>query len=258
MSGFEGKVASVTGGGSGLGEAIAKSLSAKGVKVVVSDINLEGAQRVAKEITGAGGTARAIKHDTAKAEDNERVVAHAVSTYGALHYAVNNAGIGQAGEFLKTPEDQWDRVLDINLGGVVNGCRAFGKRLVERGTGGHIVNVSSMAAFAPLKSLNAYCTSKAAVYMFSDCLRAELDAACRSRCRIGARLVLPVDDPRMVIRGKHIPDEQRVIGVVQREPALGGRSIGQHWRVRLPAGNRVEIAQREIDAVVARRIRPLK
>jgi NAD(P)-dependent dehydrogenase (short-subunit alcohol dehydrogenase family) len=59
----------------------------------------------------------------------------------------------------------------------VNGCRSFGRRLVERGTGGHIVNVSSMAAYAPLQSLNAYCTSKAATYMFSDCLRAELDAA---------------------------------------------------------------------------------
>ena len=68
-------------------------------------------------------------------------------------------------------------MLDINLGGVVNGCRSFGRRLVERGTGGHIVNVSSMAAYTPVQSMNAYCTSKAAVYMFSDCLRAELDAA---------------------------------------------------------------------------------
>ena len=68
-------------------------------------------------------------------------------------------------------------MLDVNLGGVVNGCRAFGRRLVERGTGGHIVNVSSMAAYAPLQSLSAYCTSKAATFMFSDCLRAELDAA---------------------------------------------------------------------------------
>ena len=90
---------------------------------------------------------------------------------------VNNAGIGQAGNFLDTPAEQFDRVLDVNLGGVVNGCRAFGRRLAERGTGGHIVNVSSMAAYAPLQSLSAYCTSKAATYMFSDCLRAELDAA---------------------------------------------------------------------------------
>jgi NAD(P)-dependent dehydrogenase (short-subunit alcohol dehydrogenase family) len=90
---------------------------------------------------------------------------------------VNNAGIGQAGAFLDTPAGQWDRVLDVNLGGVVNGCRSFAERLVERGIGGHIVNVSSMAAYPPLQVMSAYCTSKAAVYMFSDCLRAELDAA---------------------------------------------------------------------------------
>ena len=90
---------------------------------------------------------------------------------------VNNAGIGQAGDFLDTPAEEFNRVLDINFGGVVNGCRAFARRLVDRGTGGHIVNVTSMAAWAPQQSMNAYCTSKAAVYMFSDCLRAELDAA---------------------------------------------------------------------------------
>jgi NAD(P)-dependent dehydrogenase (short-subunit alcohol dehydrogenase family) len=82
-----------------------------------------------------------------------------------------------AGSFLDTPADEFDRVLEVNLGGVVNCCRAFARRLVERGTGGHVVNVASMAAYAPLSSLSAYCTSKAAVYMFSDCLRAELDAA---------------------------------------------------------------------------------
>ena len=90
---------------------------------------------------------------------------------------VNNAGIGQAGSFLDTPAQEWDRVLDVNLGGVVNGCRSFAQRMVDRGPGGHVVNVSSMAAYAPLQAMNAYCTSKAAVYMFSDCLRAELDSA---------------------------------------------------------------------------------
>jgi NAD(P)-dependent dehydrogenase (short-subunit alcohol dehydrogenase family) len=97
--------------------------------------------------------------------------------HGVPDIVVNNAGIGQAGEFLDTPAEQFDRVLDVNFGGVVNGCRAFARRLVDRGTGGHIVNVASAAAWTPQQSMNAYCTSKAAVYMFSDCLRAELDAA---------------------------------------------------------------------------------
>ncbi len=115
--------------------------------------------------------------DVSDAEAVERFADQVCAEHGVPDIVVNNAGIGQAGEFLDTPADQWERVLDVNLGGVVNGCRAFGKRLVERGAGGHIVNVASMAAYSPSKSLNAYCTSKAAVYMFSDCLRAELDDA---------------------------------------------------------------------------------
>ena len=91
MRGMSGKVAIVTGGGSGLGEAISKQLATEGVKVVLSDIDLKSAERVVKEIEGAGGIATAIHQDTAKAEDSEKVVAHAVSTYGALHYAINFA-----------------------------------------------------------------------------------------------------------------------------------------------------------------------
>ena len=124
MKGIAGKVAIVTGGGSGLGEAIAKLLATHKAKVIVSDIKFEAAQRVVQEITKAGGSATAFRQDTARAEDNERVVAHAVSTYGALHYAVNNAGIGGA----QAPAGEvdladWERVIAINLNGVLYGLR---------------------------------------------------------------------------------------------------------------------------------------
>ena len=87
---------------------------------------------------------------------------------------VNNAGIGHSGTFLQTTEKEWQRVLDVNLWGVIHGCRAFGALMVERGRGGHIVNLASAAAYLPSKVLAAYATSKAAVLMLSDCLRAEL------------------------------------------------------------------------------------
>ena len=124
MSDFDGKVAIVTGGGSGLGEAISKELATKGARVIVSDINTAGAERVTQEITDAGGTASAIEQDTARPADSEKVVRHAVDTYGGLHLAVNNAGIGgpqaPAGE---TDLETWDKVIGINLNGVLYGMR---------------------------------------------------------------------------------------------------------------------------------------
>lgn len=103
MAQFTDKVALVTGGGSGIGEATAKELAAKGAKVVVLDLDLAAAERVAAEIGGSGGTAAACQGNTAAKEDNQKAVQFAVDTYGKLNYAVNNAGIGgkpaPAGEY---------------------------------------------------------------------------------------------------------------------------------------------------------------
>jgi NAD(P)-dependent dehydrogenase (short-subunit alcohol dehydrogenase family) len=168
---------SVTGAGSGIGRATAIEFARLGAEVVVSDIDGVRVRETAKDIAALGGIAHAYTLDVSDADAVEAFADEVCQEHGVPDIVVNNAGVGQAGRFVDTPADEWDRVLDVNLGGVVNGCRAFARRLVERGTGGHIVNVASAAAFAPLQSLNAYCTSKAAVYMFSDCLRAELDAA---------------------------------------------------------------------------------
>ena len=167
----------MTGAGSGIGRETALAFAREGAELIVSDIDEASVKDTAAQIAARGGIAHAYTLDVADADAVERFAEEVCADHGVPDIVVNNAGIGQAGAFLDTPREQWDRVLDINLGGVVNGCRAFARRLVDRGTGGHIVNVASMAAYAPLQSLNAYCTSKAAVYMFSDCLRAELDAA---------------------------------------------------------------------------------
>ena len=162
MTGLGGKVAIVTGGGSGLGEAIARSLAGKGVKIVVSDINLKGAERVAAEIEGSGGTASAVAHDTARPEDSERVVAHAVSTYGALHYAVNNAGIGGAAAPAGEVDlADWKRVIDINLNGVLYGMRHQIPAMLKAGArGSAIVNMASIHGTVAAPGNGAYTAAK--------------------------------------------------------------------------------------------------
>jgi NAD(P)-dependent dehydrogenase (short-subunit alcohol dehydrogenase family)/pimeloyl-ACP methyl ester carboxylesterase len=174
---FGDTLVSVTGAGSGIGRETAYAFAREGAELVVSDIDEAAVKETAAEITSRGGIAHSYVLDVSDTDAVEDFAERVSAEHGVPDIVVNNAGIGHAGQFLDTPAEQFDRVLDVNLGGVVNGSRAFGRRLVERGTGGHIVNVSSMAAYAPLQSLSAYCTSKAATFMFSDCLRAELDAA---------------------------------------------------------------------------------
>lgn len=174
---FGDMLVAVSGAGSGIGRATACAFAADGAEVVISDIDEAAVNATAAQIRAAGAVAHPYVLDVADAAAVERFADEVCAAHGVPDIVVNNAGIGVAGAFLDVPAEQFDRVLDVNLGGVVNGCRSFARRMVDRGTGGHIVNVASMAAYAPLSSLNAYCTSKAAVYMFSDCLRAELDAA---------------------------------------------------------------------------------
>jgi NAD(P)-dependent dehydrogenase (short-subunit alcohol dehydrogenase family) len=159
----------ITGGGSGIGRATAVAFGKAGARVVVSDVDFAAAKETADLVDG-----HAYEVDV-RSEEAVRTWARQVADeHGVPDVVVNNAGIGHSGSFLSTSTEQWQRVLDVNLWGVVHGCRAFGELMVERGEGGHIVNLSSAAAYLPSKILSAYATSKAAVFMLSDCLRAEL------------------------------------------------------------------------------------
>ncbi len=162
MSSFEDKIALVTGGGSGLGEAIGKAIAAKGGKVVLTDINVAGAERVAAEIVNAGGVASSFRQDTAKPEDSEAAVHFTVETFGALHFAVNNAGIGgaaaPAGE---TDLSDWQRVIDINLNGVLYGMRYQIPAMLEAGASQcAIVNIASIHGMVAAIGNGAYTAAK--------------------------------------------------------------------------------------------------
>jgi NAD(P)-dependent dehydrogenase (short-subunit alcohol dehydrogenase family) len=164
--GFEGKVALVTGGASGIGRAACLAYAREGAKVIVStDSNIAGGEETVQLIKAAGGEATFVKCDVTKAADVEAMVAKAVQLYGGLHYAFNNAGIGPDGGreplvyVADCPEEIWDRTLNINLKGIFL-CMKYEIRQMLKQKYGAIVNNSSLGALKAVPGFGAYDASK--------------------------------------------------------------------------------------------------
>lgn len=172
---FAGQLVLVTGAAGGIGRATALAFAAAGARVIAADRDGAGAAGTARAALAAGAPrAWAETVDVADEQAMEKFAARVEAEYGTVDVLVNNAGVGLSGPFLDTTPEEWRRVLDVNLWGVIHGCRLFGRHMADRGQGGHIVNLASAAAYLPSRALPAYSTSKAAVLMLSESLRAEL------------------------------------------------------------------------------------
>lgn len=161
MSSFEGKVALITGTSSGIGKATAKAFAAKGAKVVLAARRENLLAELASEIEANGGHATYLKTDVSRAGEVERLVDHAVKTFGRLDYGINNAGT--EGEFVpvtEMTEQQWDTVLDANLKGSFLCMKYEARAMLDAGNGGAIVNVGSVNSFLGFGGGTAYAASK--------------------------------------------------------------------------------------------------
>src|SRR4051812_8864468 len=188
MDRVEGRVAVVTGAASGIGLAIAQQLAAGGAHVVMADVDAEAVTRAASVVRGDGGDVEGVELDVRDADAVERLGRHAVERFGGLHIAVNNAGIVNRGNSWELSLDDWHRVIDVNLWGVIHGVRSFVPRILESGGEGHVVNVASMAAVLPQDRLGPYTVAKHGVLGLSDVLRAELAEA---GAPVGVSVVFP-------------------------------------------------------------------
>jgi NAD(P)-dependent dehydrogenase (short-subunit alcohol dehydrogenase family) len=169
---FNGAVAMVTGGASGIGRALAEELAKRGCEVVLIDLQIDLAEQVASAIRTAGGKASAVEIDVTDFPAMEQVVQETLRRTGRLDYMFNNAGIVIGGYVIQYGIGDWNQIIDVNLRGVVNGIQAAYKMMVAQGFG-HIINTASMAGLMPGPGNVAYTTTKHAVVGLSKSLRAE-------------------------------------------------------------------------------------
>jgi NAD(P)-dependent dehydrogenase (short-subunit alcohol dehydrogenase family) len=204
----------ITGAGSGIGRATSLECARVGAAVIAIDIDAGSAEATAEACTRLGADSAAYRCDVG---DYEAVLALAdriEAEHGPVDVLVNNAGVGVAGPFLDNSIEDWRWLRSVNIDGMVHGAHVFGRSMVQRGHG-HVVNLASMAGYMPHGGLAAYCTSKAAVIMFSQCLRADW-----ARDGVGVSAICPgvIDTP--------IPVNTRMVGAMAERRDQAIRAFG--------------------------------
>jgi NAD(P)-dependent dehydrogenase (short-subunit alcohol dehydrogenase family) len=177
MNDFQGKIAVVTGGASGIGAALVRALIGVGAKVVVADVETGALDRAVADFRASGGDVSGTVTDVSDASSVEALAESVYARHGACHLLYNNAGVAapSANVWETTPND-WKWVHGVNVMGVVHGIQAFVPRMIEGGQPGHVINTSSGdGGISPLPFQSVYATSKAAVSILTECLAAQLE-----------------------------------------------------------------------------------
>jgi len=173
-SNLHGRAVLVTGAGSGIGRETALLAARRGADLAICDVDDAGLTEVEASVRGLGRSVIARHVDVADSDQMRDFAELVHGEVGAVDLLVNNAGVGLAAGFLDTELEDWDWILPINVMGVVHGCHFFVPKMIERGTGGHVANLSSMAGFHASPALVAYTATKFAVLGLSEALREEL------------------------------------------------------------------------------------
>jgi NAD(P)-dependent dehydrogenase (short-subunit alcohol dehydrogenase family) len=186
VSNLTGKNALVTGGASGIGKETALALARAGADLFLCDLDEEALKSTEEQIQALGRRVVTRRTDVSNAGEMSALADAVHGEIEALDILVNNAGVGVAAEPTETSLDDWNWIVGINLMGVVHGCHFFIPRMVERGRGGHVVNIASMASYLAVPTLGAYNATKSAVVGLSESYRAEL-----ARHGIGVTAICP-------------------------------------------------------------------
>jgi NADP-dependent 3-hydroxy acid dehydrogenase YdfG len=211
MNQFAGKVAVITGAGSGIGRALAVNLATKGAKLALSDIDAEGLAETVRQAEARGAT---VKSDRLNVAEREAVLAYAdavVTHFGEVHQVYNNAGIAYNGDLEKSEFKDIERVMDVDFWGVVNGTKAFLPHVIASGDG-NIVNISSLFGLIAVPGQNAYNAAKFAVRGFTEALRQEMLVA---KHPVKVTCVHPGGIKTAVARNATVADDQEAQSFAQ-------------------------------------------
>jgi NAD(P)-dependent dehydrogenase (short-subunit alcohol dehydrogenase family) len=205
MEQFEGRVAVVTGAGSGIGRALAKRAAAEGMRVAIADIELNALEEAAAEVETVGAEVLVVPTDVSRADQVTELARLTYERFGAVHVLCNNAGVFQAGNTWQRELADWEWVMGVNLWGVLHGIRSFVPRMLEGGDEGHVVNTSSLAGLITGAYSAPYITSKFAVLALTECLAHDLRA---NGAPIGVSVLVPgLVDTKIAYSTRNRPDE---------------------------------------------------
>ena len=170
---FSSKVTLVTGGAKGIGRAVALAFAASGASVVVADMDTDASAKTAAEIRALGAACLVVEANVADPLSCQAMVQAAVTTFGQLDIQINNAGISHPHDSLTMPSEYWQRIIDINLGGVFYSSQAAARQMVQQSLGGVIISLASISGALGFPGRAPYCASKAGVIALTQVLACE-------------------------------------------------------------------------------------
>lgn len=243
MEVLAGKVAVVTGGASGIGLALAEVLAARGMRLVLADVENAALAAACDSLREDGAEVLGVPTDVTRWTDVAALADRTLGHYGEVHVVCNNAGVSLLGPTWELTLDDWRWVLDVNLWGVIHGIRAFVPILRRQGQPAHVVNTASLASFLPLGTHAPYCVSKSGVAMLSVCLHQEL-AAEGAPVRVSA--VCPgMVDTRIHRSNRNRPAGDQVWSTYEQEPEY----LEQSARVQGAGIPPADVAEAILDAI---------